>query len=295
MSNKLFCFGYGYSALELAKRLRERGWAISGTIRPSSEGAGEKAGRLRALGYEVHFLDHATALDDPAEILGDVTHIVVSTPPGTEGDVALALHRTDIAAMKKLQWLGYLSTTGVYGTRDGGTVTEEDPLHPSMPRSQARADAEAAWMQLRKDSSVPVHLFRLAGIYGPGRNVLRKIRAGKVEQRIDRPGQVFSRIHVEDIATVLEASIRKPRPGGIYNVCDDAPEEPSIVTEYACRLLGAPVPELVPFEQAEMSPMAQTFWNDNKRVDNSLIKTELGVELRYPDYQTGFQALLSTL
>ena len=288
---RFFCFGYGYSAQFLAQRLRQAGWSVAGTVRPPVRET-DKVKDLRAQGDSVYFFDSATALDNPRAVLQEVTHVLVSIPPGPEGDLVLARHRDDLAKMKKLQWLGYLSTTGVYGTRDGGTVTEDDPLRPSLPRSRARAEAEAQWLQLWRDDGVPVHLFRLAGIYGPGRNIISRLRAGQVVQRIDRPGQVFSRIHVADIATVLLASVARPRAGGIYNVCDDAPEEPSVVTAYACQLLGLPLPPLVSFADAKLSPMARSFWQDNKRVDNRRLRDELGVVLAYPNYQAGLQALL---
>ena len=137
---------------------------------------------------------------------------------------------------------------------------------------------------------VPVHIFRLAGIYGPGRSPFEALRAGTAK-RIDRPGQVFSRIHVEDLASVLAASIARPRPGAIYNVCDDEPAEPAAVIAHAAGLLGLPPPPLVPFDAAELSPMARSFWDDNKRVSNALIKQELGVALRYPDYRAGLAAI----
>ncbi len=187
--------------------------------------------------------------------------------------------------------MGYLSTTGVYGDRDGGWVDEEAPLEPTGARGRKRVAAEAAWLALRRDHGVPVHLFRLAGIYGPGRNALATVQAGRAK-RIDKPGQVFSRIHVDDIATVLEASMARPNPGRAYNVCDDEPAPPAEVIAHACDLLGVAPPPLVPFEQAELSAMARSFYRDNKRVSNRRIKQELGVKLAYPGYKAGLAALL---
>lgn len=306
--NKLFCFGFGCSAQVLARRLLARGWSVAGTVRPPSNEAMQERGKappeklqraklqkLQDEGFAVHFLDRVTPIEEATLTFADVTHVLVSIPPGAEGDVVLVQHRADLKAAPKLKWIGYLSTTGVYGTRHGGVVTEADELRPSTERSRQRAGAESDWLAFGEETGLAVQVFRLAGIYGPERNPLKKMKEGKVTQRVFRPGQVFSRIHVEDIATVLEASIARPRAGAAYNVCDDTPEEPATVAAYSCELLGIEAPPLVPFEKAEMTPMARSFWNDNKRVDNSLIKQELGVELAYPDYKSGYQALLGGL
>ncbi|MDX1402863.1 MAG: SDR family NAD(P)-dependent oxidoreductase, partial [Kiloniellales bacterium] len=165
-------------------------------------------------------------------------------------------------------------------------------LRPTSDRSRRRVAAEAEWIALHERYGLPVHIFRLAGIYGPGRNTLETLRKGE-GRRIVRPGQVFSRIHVEDIAKVLEASIASPAPGRIYNVCDDCAEEPARVVEFACKLLGIEPPEAEDFAQADLSPMARTFWADNKRVSNRRIHEELKVELSYPDYKAGLRALLN--
>jgi nucleoside-diphosphate-sugar epimerase len=291
-SKHLFCFGLGFSALIFARRMMALGWKVSGTIRPDSDKDQGKRERLESEGIVVHNFDRSLPLAEVSTVLGDVTHILSSIPPGKEGDCVLQLHVAEIAKCKRLEWVGYLSTTGVSGNRDGGVVFEDDPLTPSSPRSEQRAQAEKEWLALVDPHDIPVHIFRLAGIYGPGRSPLDSLKSGKVKQRIDKPGHIFSRIHVEDIANVLEASVRQPRAGRIYNVCDSAPEEPSKVTTYASQLLGIDPPPLVSFDQAEMSPMAKTFWLDNKRVDNSRIITELGVKLDYPDYQSGLKSLL---
>ncbi len=201
-------------------------------------------------------------------------------------------HGEDIAALPGLRWLGYLSTTGVYGDRGGGWVDETARLLPTGERGRRRVAAEQGWLGLWHDSGVPVHIFRLAGIYGPGRSAFDALRAGTAK-RIDKPGQVFSRIHVEDLARVLVASIGQPRPGAVYNVCDDDPSPPEAVVAHAATLLGMPQPPLVPFEAAELSPMARSFYDDNKRVSNRLIKTELGVCLLYPDFRVGLAAILA--
>ena len=216
----------------------------------------------------------------------------MSVPPDAAGDPVLAVHGEDIAGIKCLRWLGYLSTTGVYGDHGGGWVDETAELSPSGERGRRRIAAEAGWLDLWQRLGVPVHVFRLAAIYGPGRSPFDALRAGTAK-RIDKPGQVFSRIHVEDLAYVLASSISRPRPGAVYNVCDDNPAAPEAVVAYAAALLGMPPPPLVPFEAAGLSPMARSFYDDNKRVSNRLIKTELGVTLRYPDYRAGLAAILS--
>jgi len=208
------------------------------------------------------------------------------------GDPVFDSHRDDITAIPNLAWLGYLSTTGVYGDRGGGWVDETSELQPTGERGARRVAAEMAWLGLCRDRDVPVHVFRLAGIYGPGRCPFDALRAGTA-RRIDKPGQVFSRVHVDDLATVLRASMAQPRPGAVYNVCDDEPASPAEIIAHAAALLGLPPPPLVPFEAAELSPMARSFYADNKCVSNALIKQELGVRLRYPSYRDGLPAILA--
>ena len=281
----LFCCGFGYTARVLARRLAAEGWIVAGTCRTP-----EKASALCAAGFPVEVLDRDHPL--PRETLDGVTHLLVSVPPDAAGDPVLAMHGEDIAAIKCLHWLGYLSTTGVYGNRGGGWVDETAALSPSGERGRRRVAAEAGWLDLWRRRGVPVHIFRLAGIYGPGRSPFEALRAGTAK-RIDKPGQVFSRIHVEDLAQALAASINRTRPGAVYNVCDDDPTAPEAVVAHAATLLGMSAPPLVPFEAAGLSPMARSFYDDNKRVSNRLIKSELGVTLQYPDYRSGLAAILA--
>ena len=187
----------------------------------------------------------------------------------------LTTHGPDIAVTRGLAWLGYLSTTGVYGDRGGGWVDETSQLQPTGDRGRRRVAAEKGWLDLWNRRGVPVHIFRLAAIYGPGRSAFDALRAGTA-RRICKPGQVFSRIHVEDLANVLIASMERPRPGAVYNVCDDDPAPPAAVVGYAAELLGIEPPPLVPIEAAGLSPMARSFYDDNKRVANGLIKTSWG-------------------
>jgi nucleoside-diphosphate-sugar epimerase len=272
---KLLCFGLGYAARALAERLGDD-WEVVGTSR---DGAGPCVRFDR---------DHRL----PAEMFAGVSHILVSIPPDAMGDPVIAVHREEIARIPGLEWLGYLSTTGVYGTRDGGWVDELSEPRPTSRRGAVRVAAEAAWLALWQERSVPVHVFRLAGIYGPGRSAFDALRAGTAK-RIDAGSQVFSRIHVDDIATVLLASIARPRPGALYNVCDDEPAAQEAVVAYAARLSGMAPPPLVPLAKAELSPMARSFYADNKRVSNALIKRELGVSLASPSYREGLAAVLA--
>lgn len=286
--NHLLCFGLGFTARVLAARLAGRGWTISATSRTEAGGSD-----IVALGYRpIAFAGDAPL---PPAALDGVTHVVVSIPPGEHGDPVLRhCHDQLIAHARQLQWIGYLSTTGVYGDHGGGWVSEDTPLTPGTVRGEKRKAAEAAWLELWRGHGLPVHIFRLAGIYGPGRNQLLSVLDGTA-RRIIKPDQVFSRIHVADIATVLVASIARPHPGRAYNVCDDEACPPQDVIEYAAKLLGRPVPPAIGFDQADLSPMARSFYADSKRVANARIKQELGVTLAYPTYREGLAALARDL
>jgi nucleoside-diphosphate-sugar epimerase len=281
---RLFCFGLGYTALALARRLMAEGWLIAGTTRTA-----ERRARFTAEGFDVHLFDRDRPLPDPAAALAGTTHLLTSIPPDEAADPVLDHHLADLRRSATLQWVGYLGTTGVYGDRGGAWVDETDPVTPTMPRTRRRVAAEAAWLA----SGLPVHIFRLAGIYGPGpgRNALEAVRAGTA-RRIVKPGQVFGRVHVDDIVEVLCASIAKPSPGAAYNVADDQPAPPQDVIAFACELLGVTPPPEVPYDEAELSPMARSFYADNRRIANARIKRELGVRLRYPTYREGLRAIL---
>lgn len=279
MTQTLLSLGHGYSAQALSRLLLLNGWQVIGTSRSAvANPAAHSATRMMVFPG-----------DDLSEALKAASHILVSAAPDVDGDPVLRLIRNDIAAAAPhLEWVGYLSTTGVYGDHQGGWVTEETPLTPSTKRGKYRVAAEAEWQSI---PGLPLHIFRLAGIYGPGRGPFAKVRAGTA-RRIIKEGQVFSRIHVDDIAQVLAASIARPDPGAIYNLCDDDPAPPQDVIEYAAQLLGLPVPPAVDFETAEMSPMARSFYAESKRVDNSRLKRDLGVSLLYPGYREGLKSLL---
>ncbi len=227
---------------------------------------------------------------DMIPALDAATHVLISAAPGEDGDPVLAELRDEIAARaNQFAWVGYLSTTGVYGDHQGDWVDENTALTPATKRGIARVEAETAWAAI---PDLPLHLFRLAGIYGPGRGPFSKVRNGTA-RRIIKPDQVFSRTHVTDIARVLAASIAKPNPGAAYNVCDDDPAPPQDVIAYAAELLGLPIPEAIDFETADMTPMARSFYAESKKVRNDRIKDELGVALLYPDYRVGLKALLA--
>lgn len=282
MTGNLLSFGHGFSARALARRLVPEGWRVIGTTRDPG-----KARAMEEQGARPVFW----GTPDVEAALTRATHILISAAPGPEGDPVLARYGDAIrAAAPRLAWAGYLSTTGVYGDHAGGWVDEDTPTDPGTARGRARVKAEAAWQAV---PDLPLHIFRLAGIYGPGRGPFEKVRRGTA-RRIIKPGQVFGRIHVDDIAQVLDASIARPRPGAIYNVCDDDPAPPEHVIEYAAHLLGLPVPPAIAYDEAEMTPMARSFYAESRRVRNDLIKDELGVRLSHPDYKSGLRALLDT-
>ncbi|MFV0245222.1 MAG: SDR family oxidoreductase [Qingshengfaniella sp.] len=277
----LLSLGHGYSAAALTRLLLDQGWQVTGTTRNP-----DRAAPIRKTGVTPLIWPG----DDLDKALRRATHLLICAAPGPDGDPFLATARDTIArAAPHLHWVGYLSTTGVYGDHAGGWVDEDTPLTPGTRRGQARVAAETAWQEM----DLPLHIFRLAGIYGPGRGPFEKVRAGTA-RRIVKPGQVFSRIHVADIAQVLAASIAHPRPGAVYNLCDDDPAPPEDVLAHAAQLLGLPVPPEVPFDSADMTPMARSFYAESKRVRNDRIKTELGVRLIYPSYREGLAALLAT-
>ncbi|MFK7880270.1 SDR family oxidoreductase [Roseobacter sp.] len=280
MTKTLLSIGHGFSARALAARLLPQGWRVIGTTRSA-----EKAAQISATGVDPVIWPGT----DLAPLLGEIDALLISAGPGPDGDPTLNALQTEIsAAAPRLPWVGYLSTTGVYGDHQGGWVDETSPLTPSTKRGQARVAAESQWQSI---AGLNLHIFRLAGIYGPGRGPFAKVRNGTA-RRIIKKGQVFSRIHVEDIAQVLEASLAQPNPGAIYNLCDDDPAPPQDVIAHAAELLGLPVPPEVDFETAEMTPMARSFYAESKKVRNDRIKEELGVKLLYPDYRTGLKAML---
>lgn len=282
----LFVFGLGYSVRQFLSLYRERFTVIGGTVRTP-----EKVRAMEAEGTQAFRFDGTDFDPRILERIARADALLVSIPPMREADPVLERFSEAIASAPRLRWIGYLSTVGVYGHADGNWVDETTAPNPATIRSRHRIAAEREWLALGESAPFAVQIFRLAGIYGPGRNALAKVADGSAK-RIVKPGQVFNRIHTTDIAQVLMASIERPSRNAIYNVADDEPGPPQDVIAYAAQLLGREPPPEVPFEEAEMTPMARTFYEDNKRVRNTRIRTELGVMLRYPTYREGLQALL---
>jgi len=285
--SRLFAFGLGYSAQALASRVSEIGWKIAGTVRDPAT-----LERLRQRGYKVARFADASDRDAVGSILPGTTHLLHSIPPASGVDPVLAVFRDHLAAVPSLRWIGYLSTVGVYGGSDGAWVDESTKPEPRNARTEARVAAENEWLSFGEKIRCPVQIFRLAGIYGPGRSAFDKLRDGTA-RRIVKPGQVFNRIHVGDIASTLEASIARPRQGAVYNVADDYPAPPDEVVAYAAELARLPIPPAVPFEKADLTPMARSFYEGNRRISNALIKSELGVALAFPTYRDGLAAILT--
>lgn len=282
---KLFVFGLGYSATYFARVQVARGHQVRGTVRSR-----EKATRYAGTGILARMFNTGGRDEEIESDIAECNALLISVPPGEGGDPVLRHFKEQIASARNLRWIGYLSTVGVYGDRNGGWVDEATPINPTSERSRRRAQAETEWLALTTASNAAVQIFRLAGIYGPGQNQLVQIARGTA-RRIIRPGQVFNRIHIEDIARVLDASIAKPRNGAIYNVTDDEPAPPQDVVSFAAQLCGAPPPPEVKIEDAALSDMGRSFYEENKRVRNHLIHDELGVSLAYPTYREGLAAL----
>lgn len=282
MTRRLFIFGLGFSGLEIAKLARAEGWTVAGTCTGE-----EKARRLREAGIEAHRFDGTVPLAPQA--FGETTHVLCTIAPGQTGDPAL---RTCGDLLGRAPWLGYLSTTGVYGDHEGGWVDETTTALPTQPRSRQRLAAEQGWRELAAGTGASLHILRLPGIYGPGRSTLDRVRAGTA-QRIDKPGQVFSRIHVEDLATGAMKATGREAGTEVWNVADDLPASNADVIAYACELLGRPVPPAIPWEEAApaMSAMARSFYSESRRVRNDKLKRELGVVLRHPTYREGLKAI----
>jgi nucleoside-diphosphate-sugar epimerase len=282
---KLFVFGLGYSARAVVRRLRPALQAAWGTTREP-----DKADQLAIQAVRPVLFDGRERRPAVGAALAKADHVLVSIPPSKQGDPVLAHHREDLAALKPRS-LVYLSTVGVYGDHGGAWVDEASECRPVSARARQRLNAEMAWRAFADEAGVPTAIIRLAGIYGPGRGPFEKLRRGTA-RRIVKPGQVFNRIHVDDIATIVEAAFAG-RANGVFNGADDEPAPPQDVLAYAAELLGVPPPPEVAFEDADLTPMALSFYGDNKRVRNDKIKRELGVQLACPTYREGLAAVLA--
>ncbi len=280
MTIRFFIFGAGYSGKAIAELALAQGHHASGTTRST-----EKADLLRKAGIAPLVFDGSEVTQDIADALAATTHLVISIAPG-EDDPVLAVGRDTIASrMPALRWIGYLSTVGVYGDHKGAWVDEDAACGPSAQRSQQRLDAEQAWIALGASIGRPVAVLRLSGIYGPGRNALVNLERGTA-RRIIKENQIFNRIHVDDIAGATMHLAATDR-GGIFNVTDDEPAPPQDVVAYAAALMNVAPPPEVRFEEAEMTPMARSFYGENKRVSNARIRRE-GYDFRFPDYRAAF-------
>ena len=273
-------FGHGYTAQALTPYLTEKGWTVFGTSRSKDNFSDiEKSGATPIL----------WGSDELRSVIKEAALVLSSVAPKKGNDPVIQMYGEDLKEnSSQIKWAGYLSTISVYGDTKGEWVNESSPLKPSTNRGIARVNAEKKWL---KNNFLPSHIFRLGGIYGPNRDPFQKVLQGKAV-KIIKPGQVFSRMHILDIVQTLLASISQPKPHSIYNLCDDNPAPPQDVLSYAAKLLSVDQPPAVRFEDADLSEMAKSFYAENKRVSNQLIKSELGVDLSYPDYKVGLESLL---
>ncbi len=282
---RLFLFGYGFSGRALARRMGARGWEIVATFRGP-----ETAARIAADGHRGVDISDRDAITDA---LARTHALLVTAPPGPQGCPGLNTLVGPLAEAGAFpDWTGYLSTTGVYGDRRGGWVTENSRLAAQSIEGARRVGAERDWFEVGRGMGLTVCTFRLPGIYGPGRSTFDRLREGAA-RRIVAEGQVFSRIHVDDLAAGLEASIARPRAGGAYNLCDDEPAPNSDVVAYAARLIGIEPPPEIRLEDSRLSPAAMRFYAESKRVSNALAKSELGWRPAYPTYREGLSAILA--
>ena len=274
-------FGHGYTAQALTPHLNDKGWKVFGTSRSRDNFSDiEKSGAIPIL----------WGSEELRSVIKEAALVLSSVAPKNDNDPVIQMYGEDLKEnSSQIKWAGYLSTIGVYGDTKGEWVNENSPLKPSTNRGIARVNAEKKWL---KNNFLPSHIFRLGGIYGPNRGPFQKVLQGKAV-KIIKPGQVFSRMHILDIVQTLLASISQPKPHSIYNLCDDNPAPPQDVLSYAAKLLSVDQPPTVRFEDADLSEMARSFYAENKRVSNQLIKSELGVDLSYPDYKVGLESLLN--
>jgi hypothetical protein len=287
LMNKLFCFGLGYSAEALARRLSPGEWKIVGTARTP-----EGVDHIASLGYEAILFDGQSAAPGIAGALTDATHILISASPDDLGDPVIRLHGGDVARATALHWIGYLSTIGVYGDSGGQWIDENTPPKPGSERAKRRLNAEKDWLAFADAHQKRAQIFRLGGIYGPGRSAIDDLRDGSA-RRIVKPGQVFNRIHVEDIATVLLAAANGAGRETIYNVTDDEPSPSQDVVAYAAKLMNLEPPLEIPFESAPLSPMGRSFYSENRRIRNRRLYDDLGVTLRFPTYREGMAGIFA--
>lgn len=282
---RLLVFGWGGVGQALGRRLMAQGWSVAATVR-------SRDAALSLAGKDVTSVE----IGDPraiAEAVAAADAVLVTAPPDETGCPGLIALAPALRTRAGRPWIGYLSTTGVYGDHGGRWVFEETPLAPLSAEARRRVAAEAAWRSLADDTGAPLTIFRLPGLYGPGRSALDRVRAGDA-RRLVSPGQVFSRLHLDDAASAIAAAVARPRAGAIFNLCDDLPAPNADVTAFAAHLLGLPIPAEEALDLAALSPAARRFWSENKRVSNALAKAELGWRPAYPTYRDGLAAILAT-
>ncbi|MFC3909500.1 SDR family oxidoreductase [Legionella dresdenensis] len=283
MAASFLIFGLGYTARALAPVLEQQGFSIIGTTRNLEKPA---AAHLETVTL-IDFFD-----PDIEQHINQASHILVTIPPAAEiGDIVLH-HYADLIKRRSthIQWLGYLSSTGVYGDHQGKWVNENSPCFPESATALARMEAEQRWLSFADKWHLPLHIFRLAGIYGPGRNALERLVSGK-QDSIYKQGHVFSRIHVDDIVSVLLASMTHIHPLSIYNIADDEPAPSHVIDAYAAALLHREPLPLINFEEAALSPRLKEFYSDNRRISNQKIKEELKIKLKYPTFREGLKSI----
>lgn len=285
--SRLFCFGLGYTAEAFARRQQPLGWHIAGTARTS-----EGVARIAVLGYGAVLFDGETPSPEAADAVATATHVLISAGPDDTGDPTLRHHGRHLTDAPHLRWIGYLSTIGVYGCSGGEWIDETAMPRPGSDRTRRRLAAEDDWLAFGRTYGKTVQVFRLGGIYGPGRSAVDDLRAGTA-RRIVKPGQVFNRIHVDDIAAVLAAAAEGRGSHTVYNVTDGTPSPPQDVVAHAADLLGVTPPPEIPFEAAPLSPMGRSFYGENRRVRSARLSDDLGVTLRYPSYREGLAAILA--
>ncbi|BBE73622.1 NAD dependent epimerase/dehydratase family protein [Pleomorphomonas sp. SM30] len=281
---RLFVFGYGYSAAAAVRRLAGPSTEVAATTRDPA-----KAEAMRAAGIDAIVFDGRDPAPRLREALARASHVLVSVAPGEAGDPVLNVHGADLALARSLASIVYLSTVGVYGDHGGAWVDERTPEKPVSARSVARLAAEARWRRHGAMTKVPVAILRLSGIYGPGRNAFVNLADGTA-RRLVKPGQVFNRIHVDDIAEAVRLAFRKGADG-VFNVTDDEPSPPQDVVAHAAALMGVAPPPEQDFETADLSPMARSFYGENKRVANARSKRELGLVYGYPNHRVALERM----
>ena len=286
--SNLFCFGLGYTSLNLAKSLNTYFWSVFGTSRSAV-----KAKEFKKLGIQVCNFKDVNKFAN-GNFLSNATHVLISTPPTENGDPVLRFYMETLRSLNKLEWVGYLSSTSVYGDTGDRNASENFKTKPTTPHGRRRAKAEKDWLRLWSEFDVPVHVFRLAAIYGPGRSVIDRLKKGSA-QNIIKPDHYFSRIHIDDIVSSLKASMLVPNAGQIYNLCDDEPAMSSDVVCFAAKLMGINPPPEILFKNAQMSKTHRSFYSENRSISNSKLKNDLNVKLSYPNYRLGLSKIFNSV